>query len=1040
MLNFIQKEPSINIGDAQLTFYRQGFTLNKVGSSPSYIDVILSGVSPLTLEKAISLNYLKLFGGTEQLPETYLDTVTLSGGCEQRNLPVGYTQVNGVTNTNYQYINLDTTLTQDDEIELVFSYSTNDIIQQQIFGSRINASASNISIFFGSTSNRLVVDFNNSDYTNYRLSADVTPNTIYKVLISKNRRAVYQGSTLVAENTTVCNDTINITNPLLCYLNGTPAYSNKFDGTIYSLKINGKRHLTSCTQSTNTGFYDSISNAMFTLEGGTAGADITPTPDTVMDIICNNGVLKINNNLFNSSTSVTDKFINDTGEIRDNEGSFYSALIPVKPNTEYTFYRDTGTGSYPRMHAYDSNGDWLAMIAKGEDTQTSLVISGTTTATTAFIRVTGKQAIDTRVYLTDYTYNAIYADGTQEVVTDNVGNTANAEILLAVGDYKDTQEVLSGAVTRNIGIKVFDGTEEYTYSVQNTYGIANITSTITGKVDGNDNLLMCSHFAPQITPWAQTTTEGILNGNSNNQVFFRVLGTRIPDVASWKQYLAQQYAQGTPIIIVYPKSSATTESVAGQFLSKSPVTQTAGSINNLPVAITESEKTVPTPQQPLDINCNNGVLKYGNISKNLFDSSAFNTDVGESITWLHYQIPNGTYTMSTNFPPQEGQMYTNVWILAGNVTSGQDSTRNGVSLGNPKTITVTDGWYTIAYRSTTPNIPRNPKDYNWQVEQGNTATPYQPYVEGIYTDGTTETVEVTGKNLFDVSAATEGYYIAANGTVTPTTSDGIISDYIPVSSSTGYILSCLVAISQNTIRVHNYDSSKTWISQATYGTTGNVGTTYTNTFTTASNAKYVRISISKQTNVQVELGSTATTYEPYFNGGSATAEMLLKVGTHKDVQSVLDGGVSRNVGVLVLDGTETWKKSGTYIGSFYSNTISPTLPKQAENPNVLCSHGFKVNDLGEYANASIGACYWYSPMTLNYKYDDGTATVEQFEQYLANQYNAGTPVILVYPLATATTETVTAQTLTLQNGTNIVEITQASMDNLTMEVSFKQQA
>ena len=57
--------------------------------------------------------------------------------------------------------------------------------------------------------------------------------------------------------------------------------------------------------------------------------------------------------------------------------------------------------------------------------------------------------------------------------------------------------------------------------------------------------------------------------------------------------------------------------------------------------------------------------------------------------------------------------------------------------------------------------------------------------------------------------------------------------------------------------------------------------------------------------------------------------------------------------------------------------------------------------------------------------------------YLRNQYNSGNPVVVVYPLATATTDTVTAQPLTIQEGTNIVEITQTSMDNLPLEVSYK---
>ena len=61
---------------------------------------------------------------------------------------------------------------------------------------------------------------------------------------------------------------------------------------------------------------------------------------------------------------------------------------------------------------------------------------------------------------------------------------------------------------------------------------------------------------------------------------------------------------------------------------------------------------------------------------NLFDSSVFNTDVGDEITFKQYQLPNGTYTMSTNFPPQTGSRYTNVWIIAGKQTTGQSSDIN----------------------------------------------------------------------------------------------------------------------------------------------------------------------------------------------------------------------------------------------------------------------------------------------------------------------------------------------------------------------------
>ena len=63
--------------------------------------------------------------------------------------------------------------------------------------------------------------------------------------------------------------------------------------------------------------------------------------------------------------------------------------------------------------------------------------------------------------------------------------------------------------------------------------------------------------------------------------------------------------------------------------------------------------------------------------------------------------------------------------------------------------------------------------------------------------------------------------------------------------------------------------------------------------------------------------------------------------------------------------------------------------------------------------------------------------LEGFKTYLANQYSAGTPVIVVYPLATATTENVTPQSVTIKKGFNSIAITQASVSPLGLEAQYK---
>ena len=62
---------------------------------------------------------------------------------------------------------------------------------------------------------------------------------------------------------------------------------------------------------------------------------------------------------------------------------------------------------------------------------------------------------------------------------------------------------------------------------------------------------------------------------------------------AFKQWLAEQYAAGTPVIVVYPlaESAQTTESVATQSLTTAPVRQTAGSILGMPIEVVFGDGT-----------------------------------------------------------------------------------------------------------------------------------------------------------------------------------------------------------------------------------------------------------------------------------------------------------------------------------------------------------------------------------------------------------------------------------------------------------------
>lgn len=456
------------------------------------------------------------------------------------------------------------------------------------------------------------------------------------------------------------------------------------------------------------------------------------------------------------------------------------------------------------------------------------------------------------------------------------------------------------------------------------------------------------------------------------------------------------------------------------------------------------QSSTPTPTVPVDIVCNNGVVKYGVLSTNLLDLA--------NCTDGYYYTPSGEYTtansarLSNYIPVKAGVTYT-----AG-LTGAQGSSNVRLNLLDTEknwlsqtvfvayadteyaqTITPTqDGFFVFSANYTANSY------VNWdtaQVVEGSytveTMPAYEPYREGIYTDGTVETVEITGKNLYNPATRTVGYILNDNGEKTEN-NNGMVSDYIQVMPETTYTFYFKRVDTGIYTRIFQYNSNKEQIGSMIYREYYYTTEPVSVTFTTASNAKYLRITTRVNTeNIQLELGSTATTYEPYYNGGQATAEMLLKVGDYQDVQSVLDGNVTRKVGVKVLDGTETF----TIVnGTFRYESID--LPM---NNKVICNY-FDGNvspsittsnqpDLTIKGNATYGG-------TVYFKYTAKT-TVGDFKAWLADQYANGTPVIVVYPLATATTETVTPQTLQVQAGDNTLTITQASLDDLTLEAEYK---
>lgn len=305
----------------------------------------------------------------------------------------------------------------------------------------------------------------------------------------------------------------------------------------------------------------------------------------------------------------------------------------------------------------------------------------------------------------------------------------------------------------------------------------------------------------------------------------------------------------------------------------------------------------------------------------------------------------------------------------------------------------------------------------------------------IKTSGTVETIGIHGKNWWNPDVDSyEAFYVT----------DGTQYERY------GHIYR------NGTYTISRSSSAGNWIiyaklvSNGVYGAALNVTPDQTRTLTATGNDQIlVYASSSSPTDttvyeVQVEQGSTATEYAAYYNGGTATAEMLLKLFNKngdtiyaQDAQNVTTGEITRNVGVKVFVGTETWTMGTNQDASnnrvFYTTIEDREI--QDTNMGLLCTHfnfkgtiGYSTLTTGEFCiNQSIKSVYFDG---------NGITTVDGWKQWLANQATAGTPLIVIYPLAEPTTQSVAGQTLQVQAGDNVLEITQASLSGLELEAEY----
>ncbi|MBR3147744.1 MAG: InlB B-repeat-containing protein [Alphaproteobacteria bacterium] len=160
--------------------------------------------------------------------------------------------------------------------------------------------------------------------------------------------------------------------------------------------------------------------------------------------------------------------------------------------------------------------------------------------------------------------------------------------------------------------------------------------------------------------------------------------------------------------------------------------------------------------------------------------------------------------------------------------------------------------------------------------------------------------------------------------------------------------------------------------------------------------------------------------EPIFRQFGNTVLRAVGSGNNliADSYDVSTGKITRRIGVKVLDGTETWATdpvgTGGHIRFNYSwpapykkpgfDILTNMFPTQ---PGVVGPNATSAVISGHDTNRNI-----YIAFPANLLDGDLTTTIGRrtaFNNWLSAQYNAGTPVIIYYPLATPVEEAYNAQ-------------------------------
>ena len=394
-----------------------------------------------------------------------------------------------------------------------------------------------------------------------------------------------------------------------------------------------------------------------------------------------------------------------------------------------------------------------------------------------------------------------------------------------------------------------------------------------------------------------------------------------------------------------------------------------------------------------------------------------------------------TTRVRTGFIPVELAVYyvassqNNGWVIKNGCAYDSEKNYLGYGVVYPQpsnglfnTDMITDPWvqnikYVRFIYGNADNTDCTPSDYWYQFERGTTPTSYAPYSNICPISGHTGCeVQRTGKNLLDPNYRTNlnknvRYYYGSTG--------------ILLKANTAYTFSLSTASAQN--QILEIGGSQLTVNY------GKDSLTYTPT-----RDVYVLIDVyfagnfpapsggTAAVNCQLEVGSTASDYEPYSGTTVSISFGQTVYGGTLTINEDGTGTVTATHCGELFDGSsdENWIKYGSGSAQAYAMKIAPS------NSAVIVGNEVTINS--SYLKPVTPDSTWgnndnfisfstaFSTIVTGIR---TITTVEDWKQYLSSN-----PLQVVYELSTPLTFTVTASQINTLVGENNVWVNAATGD------------